>query len=74
MRFDVGDLLHAGLDSLRHEQGFLFGGRQVGENLPHPLAIAVVAQDVAGPAIGGGAVNWHHGRAEFHGCQRPALL
>ena len=49
VRLEVGHLLHAGLDSLRCEQGLLFGGLQVVEHFPHAAAIPVETQGVAEP-------------------------
>jgi hypothetical protein len=36
MGLEVGHLLHSVLDSLRHEQGLLFRGGEVAEELAHP--------------------------------------
>ena len=47
VRTEVGDVLHPGLDSLRHEQAFLFGRLQSGEELPQALAIPVMGDGEA---------------------------
>jgi len=62
-------VLHAGLDSLRHELGLLFGSIERGENLPQPFAVAVVGNGEADPLAGGDPIHRHRCRAEFHeGC------
>ena len=66
VRAHVGDVLHARLDSLRHELGLLFGGIERGENLPQPFAVAVVGNGEADPLVGGNPVHRHRRRTEFH--------
>jgi hypothetical protein len=66
VRFQVGDVLHPALDSLRNEHGFLLGGGQLGESFANPLAVPVVAQDEPRAASTFGAINRHRGGAEFH--------
>ena len=47
MGLEVGHLLHSVLDSLRHEQGLLFRGGKVTEELAQPLAFPMVAEHEA---------------------------
>ena len=66
--FEVGDVLQPGLDSLRHEQGLLFGSFERGEELAQALAVPVVGDGEADPAAGVAAIDGHTGRAEFGDC------
>ena len=66
MRAHVGDVLHARLDSLRHELGLLFGGIERGENLPQAFAVAVVGNGEADPLAGSDPIHRHRRRTEFH--------
>jgi len=52
-------MLHPGLNSLRHEQGLLFGGFQIVEHFPHSAAVPVKTQGETNPSFGYRAVDWH---------------
>ena len=47
VRFQVGHVLHAALNSLRHEQRFLLGSGEVREGFADVLAVPVVSDEVA---------------------------
>jgi hypothetical protein len=65
---EVRDVLQPGLDSLRHEQGLLFGRFERGEELSQAFAVPVVGKCEADPAAGVAAIDGHTGRTEFgHG-------
>ena len=51
MRLEIRHVLHAGLDSLRHEQGFLARLLQLVEDLAHAATLPVKAQREADPAL-----------------------
>jgi hypothetical protein len=50
VRLEVGHVLHAGLDALRHELAFFFGGIERGEELAQPFAVPVVGDGEADSA------------------------
>ncbi|MEI7929268.1 MAG: hypothetical protein WCH40_12015 [Verrucomicrobiales bacterium] len=66
VRFQVGDVLHAALNSLRHEQGLLLGSDQIRKRFAYPFAVAVVGEDEAPASIGFKEVDGHGGRPEFN--------
>lgn len=66
VRFQVGHVLHAALNSLRHEQRFLLGSGEVREGFADVLAVPVVGDEVALPAFRFRQVDGHRGRPEFH--------
>lgn len=51
MRFDVGDVLHAGLDSLRHELRLFLRGDKVRECRADSFAVPVVGDEIAFPPL-----------------------
>ena len=52
MRLAVCHMLHAGLNSLCHEQRFFIGGIPLVEHFPHSAAVPVEAHGEAGPSLG----------------------
>ena len=70
----VRHLLHAGLDSLRHELRLLFRRIECLEDLPEPLAIPVVGDRETHPAGGFHAVNRNRRGTEFHDSNRPRFF
>jgi len=74
MGLDVSEVLHARLDSLRHEQRLLLGRLQIGERLAQPFAVPVVTQEIAGPSVSLRKIDGHRGRSEFHRGQGTAAL
>ena len=69
----VGDVLHAALDSLRNELGLLFGGFKGAEGLAKPFAVAVVGDQKADPVTFDQPIDRHRGAAELHHRNRLAL-
>jgi hypothetical protein len=74
VRLEIGDVLHAGLNPLRHEESLLFGGLQIVEHFPHAAPVPVKTQRVANAALGLRSINWHRSRPEFHLEKRPGFF
>ena len=51
VRLEVGHMLHAGLDPLRHELRLLLGRLQGGEGFADPFAVPVMGNKIALPAL-----------------------
>ena len=65
VRLEVGHVLHARLDSLRHELRLLLGRLQSVEELSQASAVSVVGDGEADPAARVTAIDRHAGRAKL---------